>query len=66
MDNNEPPPQPETIMIEAAARNSIRTTSNFDEWECATIPTPIYAGDEISVNMSFLDAKGTGTEILRI
>ena len=64
MDNNEPPPQPETIMIESAARNSIRTTTQGDEWETAVVPTPIYAGDEISVNMSFLDARGTGTEIL--
>ena len=58
------PPQPETIMIEASARNAIRTTNNYDEWESAVVPTPIYKGDEISVNMSFLDARGTGTEIL--
>ena len=59
-----PPVQPETIMIEASARNAVRTTEQNDEWEVAVNPVQVYRGDEISVNMSFLDARGTGSEIL--
>ena len=57
-------PQPETIMIECSAQNSSQTTDNFDEWEVAIPPVRLEQGDEISVNQSFLEARGTSTEIL--
>ena len=64
MSNQPPPPQPETIMIEASGANSIRQTDQNDEWEVSIPPTIIEKGDEISVNQSFLEARGTSTEIL--
>ena len=64
MNNQPPPPQPETIMIEASGANSIRQTDQNDEWEVSIPPTIIEKGDEISVNQSFLEARGTSTEIL--
>ena len=57
-------PQPETIMIECSAQNSLQTTDNYDEWEVAIPPVLLQQGDEISVNQSFLEARGTSTEIL--
>ena len=57
-------PQPETIMIECSAQNSSQTTDNYDEWEVAIPPVKLEQGDEISVNQSFLEARGTSTEIL--
>lgn len=57
-------PQPETIMIECSAQNSSQTTDNNDEWEVAIPPVRLEQGDEISVNQSFLEARGTSTEIL--
>jgi hypothetical protein len=62
--NNPPPPQPETIMIEASAQNAINKSENNDEWEVAIPPIELEQGDEISVNQSFLEARGTSTEIL--
>lgn len=59
-----PPPQPETIIIECSGANSIRQTDENDEWEVSIPPTIIEKGDEISVNQSFLEARGTSTEIL--
>ena len=59
-----PPPQPETIIIECSGANSIRQTDQNDEWEVSIPPTIIEKGDEISVNQSFLEARGTSTEIL--
>lgn len=64
MNNQPPPPQPETIMIECSGANSIRQTDQNDEWEVSIPPTIIEKGDEISVNQSFLEARGTSTEIL--
>ena len=64
--DNTPPQQnqPETIIIECSARNSIRTSDSFDEWEVSIPPVEIRKGDEIGVNQSFLEARGTATEIL--
>ena len=59
-----PPPQPETIVIECSAQNAIRTSDSYDEWEVAIPPIQLYQGDEIGVNQSFLEARGTSTEIL--
>lgn len=59
-----PPTQPETIVIECSARNSIRTSDSFDEWEVSIPPVELRQGDEIGVNQSFLEARGTATEIL--
>lgn len=58
------PPQPETIMIEASNNNSSQSSDNNDEWECAIPPIRLEQGDEISVNTSFLEARGTSTDIL--
>ena len=57
-------PQPETIMIEASNNNSSQSSENNDEWECAIPPIRLEQGDEISVNTSFLEARGTSTDIL--
>lgn len=57
-------PQPETIMIECSAQNSSQTTDNYDEWEVAIPPVRLEQGDEISVNTSFLEARGTSGDIL--
>lgn len=57
-------PQPETIMIEASNNNSSQSSDNNDEWECAIPPIELRQGDEISVNTSFLEARGTSTDIL--
>ena len=57
-------PQPETIMIEASNNNSSQSSENNDEWECAIPPIELRQGDEISVNTSFLEARGTSTDIL--
>jgi len=64
MNNQPPPPQPETIMIECSGANSIRQTDQNDEWEVSIPPTIIEKGDEISVNQSFLEARGASQEIL--
>ena len=58
------PVQPETIIIECSARNSIRSSDNNDEWEVSIPPVELKQGDEIGVNQSFLEARGTSTEIL--
>lgn len=62
--NQQQPPQPETIMIECSSQNAVRTSESFDEWEVALPPIQLEKGDEISVNQSFLEARGTSTEIL--
>ena len=63
---NQPPrpPQPETIVIECSAQNAIRTSDSYDEWEVSVPPIELQQGDEIGVNQSFLEARGTSTEIL--
>ena len=58
------PVQPETIILECSARNSIRSSDNNDEWEVSIPPVELKQGDEIGVNQSFLEARGTSTEIL--
>jgi hypothetical protein len=58
------PVQPETIIIECSARNSIRSSDNNDEWEVSIPAVELKQGDEIGVNQSFLEARGTSTEIL--
>ena len=60
-----PPPQPETIVLECSNANSIVSSSQNDEWECKiNPPVKLEQGDELSVNQSFLEARGTATEIL--
>jgi hypothetical protein len=56
--------QPETIMVECSAQNSAQSTDNNDEWEVAIPPIRLEQGDAISVNQSFLEARGTSTEVL--
>lgn len=62
--NQQRPPQPETIVIECSAQNAIRTSDSYDEWEVSIPPVELQQGDEIGVNQSFLEARGTSTEIL--
>ena len=60
-----PPPQSQqTIVIEAAARNAVRTSTDNADWEVAVAPTQLYAGDIVSVNQSFLECRGADPSVL--
>ena len=62
---NQPPPQAETILIEAAQVNANQVSADFDTWTVPVRPAiELQQGDELSVNTSFLEARGTNSDIL--